>query len=125
MNLASYMQKTFDWQNRRKIWSSHYLPLVKKFHLLQRFLRNFYDLNSQETDFTYMYVQNRRKIWSSHYLPLVKKFHLLLCFLRNFYYLNSPETDFTYVQDCKQVLFNGLICHFHITSYMKELCVLW
>ena len=38
-----------------------------------------------------------------------------------------------YVPDCMQVLFNkyfiqnydGLICHFHITSYMKELRVLW
>ena len=37
----------------------------------------------------------------------------------------------TYVQDCMQVLFtkyfifDRLICHFHLTSYMKELWVLW
>ena len=38
---------------------------------------------------------------------------------------------FTYVQKCMQVLFNKnfildrRICHFHITSYKKELTELW
>ena len=36
----------FDWQNQRKIWSCYHLPLlVKKLHLLQRFLGNFYSIN--------------------------------------------------------------------------------
>ena len=37
----------------------------------------------------------------------------------------------TYVQDCMQVLFNkyfifdSVICHLHITSYVTDLGVLW